>query len=322
MSSHQRALPTNPWIVVLLCFAALSITASARQSVAIMTDDWVQNLGWSKTFIGSGQSVAFIIIALVSPVSGGLVDRYDVRILLTGGMSLVALGLMGFAAFPNSALYVIGYGLVGGIGIALASMHVMSAAIARLIDDRRGLAIGIADSGSTVGQVITVPLLTIALAWFSWRWGLLFMGLACLMMAVLIWIVLKPAKPIHGQSHTASDKAEGVGPQLKALLLSPVFHILFWSFFICGVTTTGAIETHFLPRILRFSASASLWDLWPHHGIEFCGHDGGWLPCRQSEPATASGLHLSGAINLFYRSSQCRHELRNDDTLCHRLWHF
>jgi MFS family permease len=247
MTANQRALPTNPWIVVLLCFAALSITASARQSVAIMTDDWVQTLGWSKTFIGSGQSVAFIVIALVSPISGGLVDRYDVRILLTGGLSLVAFGLLAFAAFPSPTLYVIGYGLISGIGIAAASMHVMSAAIARLIEDRRGLAIGIADSGSTVGQVITVPLLTMALAWFSWRWGLSSMGLACLLMAILIWVVLKPAKPIHKQSHAAADNAESVGAQLKALLLSPVFHILFWSFFICGVTTTGAIETHFLP---------------------------------------------------------------------------
>jgi MFS family permease len=247
MTTNQRAVPTNPWIVVLLCFVSLSITASARQSVAIMTDDWVQSLGWSKTFIGSGQSVAFIVIALVSPISGGLVDRYDVRLILTSGLSMVALGLIAFAAFPSPTLYMVGYGLVGGVGVALASLHVMSAAIARLIEDRRGLAIGIADSGSTAGQVITVPLLTMALAWFSWRWGLSFMGLACQMMAFLIWVVLKPAKPIHAQSHTATDKAEGVGAQLKALLLSPVFHILFWSFFICGVTTTGAVETHFLP---------------------------------------------------------------------------
>jgi MFS family permease len=38
-----------------------------------------------------------------------------------------------------------------------------------------------------------------------------------------------------------------LGSRLKFLLLNPTFHILYWSFFICGVTTTGAIETHFLP---------------------------------------------------------------------------
>ena len=46
----------SPWIVVWLCFAVLSIVMSARQVVAIMTDDWTKSLGWSKTFIGEGQS--------------------------------------------------------------------------------------------------------------------------------------------------------------------------------------------------------------------------------------------------------------------------
>ncbi|MEY3552421.1 MAG: hypothetical protein RL735_769, partial [Pseudomonadota bacterium] len=36
----------NPWIVVGLCFAVLSIAMSARQSVSIMTDEWVRTLGW------------------------------------------------------------------------------------------------------------------------------------------------------------------------------------------------------------------------------------------------------------------------------------
>ena len=31
------------------------------------------------------------------------------------------------------------------------------------------------------------------------------------------------------------------------MLATPAFHILFWSFLACGFTTTGVIETHFLP---------------------------------------------------------------------------
>jgi len=32
----------NPWIVVWLCFATLAIVMSARQSVSIMTNEWVR----------------------------------------------------------------------------------------------------------------------------------------------------------------------------------------------------------------------------------------------------------------------------------------
>jgi MFS family permease len=44
-----------------------------------------------------------------------------------------------------------------------------------------------------------------------------------------------------------AEPGESLGVRLRFLLLNPTFHILYWSFFICGVTTTGAIETHFLP---------------------------------------------------------------------------
>jgi len=66
----------SPWIVVWLCFAVLSIVMSARQFVSIMTDDWARTLGWSKTFIGSGQSVALVMVAIFAPVAGNLADRY------------------------------------------------------------------------------------------------------------------------------------------------------------------------------------------------------------------------------------------------------
>jgi MFS family permease len=259
----------NPWLVVWLCFAALSIVSSARQSVSIMTEEWVRTLGWSKTFIGSGQSVAFIVIAIASPITGNLADRHGVRALLAGGMVVVALGLGLFAAFPVAALYILGYGAISGIGIATANYHVMSAAIARLFEERRGLAIGIADSGGTAGQFITVPLLTACLAYFSWRWSILALAVSCLIMAVLIWVMLKPPeneKPVK----VARDAEDTLGTRLMFLLKNRVFHILFWSFFICGITTTGAIETHFLPY------------------AAFCGFP----------PVPASGIYgLTAAIN-------------------------
>jgi MFS family permease len=238
----------NPWIVVWLCFAALSIVMSARQIVSIMTDDWVKTLGWSKTFIGSGQSVALVMVAIVSPIAGNLVDRYGARVMLAAGLLIVAAGLLLFGAFPAAALYLVGYGLVGGIGFATANIHLVSTAIAKLFTESRGLATGIANSGATAGQFITVPLVTISLGYVSWQWSVMALALVCVVMAAVIWVVLRPESGPHAEIRkTVAEPAEGLGPRLKFLLLNPTFHILYWSFFICGVTTTGAIETHFLP---------------------------------------------------------------------------
>ncbi len=264
-----RSARINPWVVVWLCFATLSIVMSARQSVSIMTDEWANTLGWSKTFIGSGQSVAFVTMAIFSPVAGNLADRFGARAMLTAGLLVVAAAFLAFATFPIAGLYILGYGIVGGMGFATANMHLVSTALAKLFKENRGLATGIANSGATAGQFITVPLLTLGLTWFSWRWSMVAVALACLAMAVVIWVMLKPTEEERlEKSETISQ--EPLWTRMKFLLTNPTFHILYWSFFICGVTTTGAIETHFLPY------------------AAFCGFP----------PVPASGIYgLTAAIN-------------------------
>ncbi len=259
----------NPWVVVWLCFATLSIVMSARQSVSVMTDEWANTLGWSKTFIGSGQSVAFVVMAIFSPIAGNLADRFGARAMLTAGLLVVAAGFLTFAALPMAGIYIFAYGLLGGIGFATANMHLVSTALAKLFKENQGLATGIANSGATAGQFITVPLLTIGLTYFSWRWSMVAVGLSCLVMAVVIWTMLRPTQEESAQkSETISE--EPLWTRLKFLLTNPTFHILYWSFFICGVTTTGAIETHFLPY------------------AAFCGFP----------PVPASGIYgLTAAIN-------------------------
>jgi MFS family permease len=86
----KPSLRINPWIVVWLCFGTLAIVMSARQSVAVMTDEWVRSLGWSKTFIGSDQSVALIVMAIFSPVAGNLADRFGARNMLVAGLLVIS----------------------------------------------------------------------------------------------------------------------------------------------------------------------------------------------------------------------------------------
>src|SRR5438477_5060183 len=116
----------SPWIVVWLCFAVLSIVMSARQIVSIMTDDWAKTLGWSKTFIGSGQSVALVMVAIFAPVAGNLADRFGARVMLVAGLLAVAAGLLVFALWPAAGIYILGYGLIGGIGFATGNVHLIS----------------------------------------------------------------------------------------------------------------------------------------------------------------------------------------------------
>jgi MFS family permease len=297
----MRAL-SRSWLVVWLCFATLSIVMSARQAVSIMTDDWTRSLGWSKTFIGSGQSVALIMIAICAPIAGNLADRFGARAMLVAGLLTVAAGLAGFALWPSASIYILAYGIVGGAGFATANMHLISTAIAKLFTENRGLATGIANSGATAGQFITVPLLTAGLAYVSWQASLLFLALVCVAVAGVIWVMLRPPEIGEGSRDRAEEvlSREPLGKRLSFLLTNPVFHVLYWSFFICGVTTTGAIETHFLPYAAFCGvppvAASSIYGL--TMAINLGGMFlSGWLTDRINRPMLLGSIYIVRSLS-------------------------
>ena len=299
MSKNSCASRVGPWVVVWLCFATLAIAMSARQSPSIMTSQWLQSLGWSRTFISSGQSVALIVTALVVPITGNLADRYGVRAMLCGGLLLVALGLSLFAVFPLPALYMIGYGAVSGVGFAGANYHLISTGVARLFERQRGLAMGIANAGGTAGQFVTVPLLTATLTYSSWRWGIVVVALTCTIMAVVIWVMLKS---VESDAVRVAERVprESLQNRLKVLFTNTTFHVLFWSYFICGITTTGAIETHFLPYAAfcgfpPVPASGI-------YGLMMAVNFGGmfligWLTDRMNRPLLLGSIYLARALS-------------------------
>ena len=85
--------------------------------------------------------------------------------------------IQGFRGFPD--LRVTSAEEVECLGIRLA--------IAKLFTEQRGLATGIANSGATAGQFITVPLVTAGLAYVSWQWSIAALALICVVMAAVIW---------------------------------------------------------------------------------------------------------------------------------------
>lgn len=235
-----------PWLVVGLCFLALALAFSARATLGLVMPVWTQELGWSRSFISGAAASALLVMAAIAPVAGRSVDRLGVRVTLTIGLALVGGGCLVVAASSNALVFLIAFSGLSAAGFGIVATHVVSTAIARRFDSNRGLATGIATSGATGGQFLIVPLVAVVLAAFSWRWSFLAIGLGALALIPLLWWALaetrsadaEPARPIAVPSLAAD---------IAFVVRQPAFHILFWSFLLCGYTTAGVIETHFLP---------------------------------------------------------------------------
>lgn len=191
-------------------------------------------------------SVTLVVMGLTAPIAGRFVDRAGPRRTLLGGLGLVAAGAASLALTDQPWAFFIGFAVISGVGFSLVSNSTISTTIAVNFAEKRGLATGLATSGSSAGQLLLIPVFAVMLSAGSWRlsfWAIT--ALTVLLFAVL-WLAL-PKAPTTGREG-GSDSGR-LADDLQYLLRSPAFYLLFLSFFICGITSTGIIETHFMPFV-------------------------------------------------------------------------
>ncbi|KQR71548.1 MFS transporter [Rhizobium sp. Leaf341] len=246
MGSLKSSTKILQWSVAAFGFLALALAFSARATLGLVMPIWSQELGWSRSFVSGSAAAALLVMAVVAPFAGRLVDRHGVRSTLTLGLALVGAGCLIVSPTSSAVVFVLAFSGLSALGFGIVATHVVSTAIARQFDTDQGLATGIATSGSTGGQFLIVPLIAAVLTAFSWRWSFLAIGLSCLLLIPLLWRALATKGGPRGEVSRPMPAAS-LKDDLSAIFHKPAFHVLFWSFSLCGYTTAGVIETHFLP---------------------------------------------------------------------------
>ncbi len=236
------------WVVVGLCFLALGLAFSARAALGLVMPVWSAELGWTRSFISGTGAAALMAMAIVAPFAGRLVDRHGPSAVLASGLCALAAGCGLIAITSSPLLFVIGFSGLSAVGFGIVATHVVSTGVARLFETNRGLALGIATSGATAGQFVIVPLIAWVMTAMSWRWSYAALALASLLLIPLLLGAMRRGKEVVSRgvigTHQAATTLAG---DLGYLVRRPVFHALFWSFLLCGYTTTGIIETHLIP---------------------------------------------------------------------------
>lgn len=234
-------------LTVGLSFVALALAFSARAALGLVMPILEQEFDWSRSFTSGTAAVALLVMATVAPFGGRLVDKQGARAIMLIGLGALATGCFIVALSSNAVVFFLAFSGIAAIGFGLVATHVVSTAVEQEVETKRGLATGIATSGSTGGQFVVVPLLALLISVFDWRLAFVALGIGTLAIMGLIhrWFPRK----IVSKDVLDEDKGNSntLRQDLVAILKLPAFQILFWSYLICGYTTTGVIETHFLP---------------------------------------------------------------------------
>ncbi|MBL1242700.1 MAG: MFS transporter [OCS116 cluster bacterium] len=236
---------SSKWLIVGVGFMILGLVYTIRSTIGLMMPLWSEEFGWSRSMISSGGALCLIVMAMIAPFAGSAVDKYGPRPFVVGGLLAVAISAVLMATMQSAWMFFIAFSLLSGVGFGVVAMHVIVAAVSPLFDENKGLAVGIATAGSTAGQLLIIPIVAIFLVSFGWRETYIVYAVVCALVALLCWKLLAAPK---AKNNIAAHQSN-FWQDAKYLVKKPVFHAVFWSFTLCGFTSTGVVETHLMPYL-------------------------------------------------------------------------
>ena len=133
--------------------------------------------GWSRTFLSSCMSAAFIVMGVLAILGGRLSDRFGPSWVLgiTGGMYGFGYILLAGVSEPWH-LFVI-FGLFVGVGMSTHDVATLST-VARWFEKRRGMMTGLVKVATAGGQILLPPIAAALILSFGWRSALATLGVA------------------------------------------------------------------------------------------------------------------------------------------------
>lgn len=232
-------------MVVAALFMMLGIVVTARNSIGLMMPFWSKEFDWTYGFVSTAGAAMMMVMALISPGAGLLIDRFGARAIYGMGMGLIGIALIVCSFMTDKWQLFAFYSVMGGIGFAIVSPSIVSSTVAQYFDTRLGLATSVATSGSTGGQLALMPLLGISVVTVGWRPTFVALGVTILIVAIVVpWLIGE--RPRSERAMRAGD-----GWALRATLSQLGHDRTFWlltaGFFICGFTTAGVVKIHLIP---------------------------------------------------------------------------
>lgn len=262
MSGPARVRVHRAWFVALITFLVLLAAASFRSTTGVLFEPIEREFGWSRGTTSGAVSLNLALYGLTAPFAAAFMQRFQMRQVVATALLLVAAG-SGLATFVTSPWQLWAtWGLAIGFGTGSIAVVFGAVVANRWFFSHRSLVTGIFSAASATGQLIFLPLFAMLSEQSGWRYAsYVTTGIAMALIPLVWWLLRdRPAEiglqPYGADETYAVDEpvrislwgtASSTVTLLRAALASRAFWVLMGSFFVCGWTTNGLIQTHFVP---------------------------------------------------------------------------
>src|SRR5215475_11995801 len=172
LSPPRRRMFYGWWIVIIGCLqdavkGGLFNTGFSLYFLPVLNELHLTRAATSLPF-----SLAKLESALIGPIAGYLIDRFDIRVMMVLGTMMAGLGFVLLAS-----------------GFQVGFNHASMAAVNHWFLTKRGLAMSILQTGQAIGGVVLFPLVALAVLKLGWRSAALLSGGAIFLTLPLVLLV-------------------------------------------------------------------------------------------------------------------------------------
>jgi MFS family permease len=254
-----RAHRIHPaWWVAAVTFLALVGAAAFRAVPGVLIDPLRAEFGWSVSTVSAAVAVNMALYGLTAPFAAALMERFGIRRVVLCALLVVAVG-SGLTVFMTTSWQLILlWGVLVGLGTGSMALSLVATVTGRWFVAQRGLVSGILTAGGATGPLVFLPLV----AWVDQRWGWrpAALGTTAAALAVLplvAWLLRDRPRDL-GVTPYGGTAADDVDPVRTGAARTAVrglvegarsrpFWLLAGGFFICGMSTNGLVQPHFIP---------------------------------------------------------------------------
>lgn len=301
------------WWIVSIGFIGMTLNLAVIIffTLGIFMPYLMEENAWSRTQISGAITLSYIAGALFTPYIGRLIDLFGCRLLLLAVICILASSFSSLCFLSSSLIHYyfvfLLFGLVGSTPIICYTR-----AIVAWFGENRGMALGVAMSGTGFGAAIIPPLSTLLIESIGWRQTYFIIGIVCLVVTVPLIVFLFKESPLSSAPHLTVNKHPGheripaidssTGVTVKEAYSSMTFWVLVVSFFLAAFSLNGLI-IHFVPLLVDAGYSniqASLYFSIIGYAVIVGRISCGFLLDRFSPPYVAAVFFILSSVGISF----------------------
>ena len=258
-TSKDQSTDQKYLLIVIAASCLVAAVFGSRNSLSLTIEGMNQSETLDYLQISFAFALGQLFVGAISPFGGMIADKYGSGKTLTFGIILSLFGTLLIPYSTTSFTLSISLGIIASTGLGIAGLPVVLASVNKLIPQEKvGMAFGLINAGSSLGQLILAPAAGFIIVNLGWVYCILFLSLILLLVLPLSFLL----RSRMDKNTLKSINNRSLSDTLNTAFKTPSYIYLVTGFFVCGFHV-AFIATH-MPGVIQvcgFSPTVSGWSL-------------------------------------------------------------